>query len=278
LKQEVLLKGGRNISFNIEDFKDFTSYLKQNFLYSAKEVSKTSSGDSLIENEEISLLSLDKVTSILKEKYPLVKPKCDYCIVSNDEHCVCTSLENLSTDGLYINLINGHLPELYFVEFKKWDIYNPDNSYGKTLKSINELLNDIDMEITDLSYLEKIKQTLIESKKKIRSENRLKIILKSFESLFCVLPNLYEIYCVENNVVGDVQDFKSFISKCPIEYIIVYEQVEEDLSEHIERVRMESSCENNLFQLQRYRPHPFNEVRMFGVEEDFINFIKDISA
>lgn len=180
--------------------EDFTKFLKEytensNYYYSIT---------------QILVWPKNKKGEIDKEKDPLIENK--FKMLSLDDICKdCSKFDknNLpsTTDALWYNLTdNGNLI-LYFIEFK-W--HNLDNQKDQKIMEDTFLKLERGTKITpDMKY--KFKKLY---KSYSDEEISFKLRLKPFESLFIVLPSLYEDYCNKKN--KDYVDLHEFIKNCEI--------------------------------------------------------------
>lgn len=129
--------------------------------------------------------------------------------------------EPSTVDALYYRIINDFKIEFFLVEFKRFYFdWNTIGDYCASLKKIrrNVLYADINPDLNSgLNRLKKIKNNL-------GNTIEFSLRLKPFESLFIVLPKLYEEYCSVKNIPFnrriDLYDFfKSDI--CDIYLIVV---------------------------------------------------------
>lgn len=105
--------------------------------------------------------------------------------------------EPATVDALYYRIINDLKVEFFLVEFKSFYFdWNTVGDYCASLKKIsdNVLYEDINPELSfGLNRLRKIKNNL-------GNTIEFSLRLKPFESLFVVLPKLYEEFCSAKNI------------------------------------------------------------------------------
>jgi hypothetical protein len=265
------------MNFQINDFIEFSEWIKTipECYDTAKNISKSNSGIPVLETEDLYLFNLDKFAEKMSKYLPHKREHCPECqLQSEEDDCKCNSLTPTSVDGLYIKIIEGYYPKLYFIEIKSFDIYNLDKTSSGDLsifdKCIDKFKNSSNDEIKDcLKRLSKFK-------KEIKNFFRLNTNLKALESLISIVPNLFLYYCHKNNFNKndiDLNEFLSFLVKCEKEYILVYSNEGTNISQYKAIIKEKVQCENNLFQLQRLRRHPFENIRFFDLEETFISYI-----
>lgn len=242
----------------------------------------TEKGDIFV-NCELKMLSLDNISLKLNEKIPLLKDNCSDC--ERDECKI--GFEHASTDALYVISPSNSL-ELYFIEFKKKDIFDDSLLSRHTEENISILLDkfkNIDLnhlnsgiestfgnsnEIED--HIKYLKKSITE----IRSAHSHLIKLKSLESLFCILPWLYKLYCHRNKIDCDMDGFKTFLSSCKKEYIVVYEDTKKNISNNRhEMYKLNFDCKNENHNIQRMSPYPFDKIRLRNPDQ-FTSFVKAI--
>jgi len=249
-----------------------------------KNISKTGAGINLYNNETIYLFSPDKFSNNKLKNYLSDKRKhCIYCDITDDtQSCKCDNILPKSADGLYVKFVDGYYPELYFIEFKNFNIYEQNITSGGDLSDYDNYQDDVDLFVKP-SY-NNIKNTLKEllknGKKAHRRKFRLEVNLKATETLLCVLPHVYLYYCHKNRILGEntklVNDFSSFLANCKKEYILAYDNQGNNISQYHAIIRDEIKCENNPYYLQRIRSIPFENIHFFGLEEEFVSYIQNL--
>lgn len=181
-----------------------------------------------------------------------------------------------SVDGLHIDFRKDKF-RLFFVECKMLNILGKKEISGIYISRLNKLKKDLSSNYSgeDLKiYKDLIKNSKNAFEEKFISELR----LKSIESLFCILPNMYEQCLIEGKLNnGDVDEFLLFLQKCHLEYIVVHSNYTRNPWSKLPISLRKFECKNNIFQLQRYRLYPFNHIRFYDSGERFLNFIDNIS-
>lgn len=146
------------------------------------------------------------------------------CVMGDDfypKHPKSNINQPSTVDGIYYRVINNHEMELFLIEFKSfyfnWDTMGDYNAsldkilYNLSSANINEEF------VTGINRLNSIKNYL-------GNTIEFSLRLKPFESLFIVLPKIYEEYCDSINIdLNDRLDLYSFFkgSSCTIKLIIV---------------------------------------------------------
>ena len=103
----------------------------------------------------------------------------------------------VSVDGVYYRILSENKIELSLFEFKSFNFkWNSEGDYEASLKKVQDKLKKCGLDNKTrqgLQRLEKIKKTL-------GSTIEFSLRLKPYESLFVVLPKLYDEYCDEKNI------------------------------------------------------------------------------
>ena len=200
------------INGDLKKFSEFLDYYKENYAKPSWEISLPKPEDDDFKNGK---------------QIPLVNS--DYIMLDFDSMCKDANFypkENLeecnrpsTVDGLYYRIIDENKLELFLFEFKNF-YFTWDNKlyYNAALKNIKGLRNCKSSKFQKgVEMLENIEQRLGNS-----IECSLKI--KPYESLFVVLPKIYEEYCEEKDILecDKVDFYKLFKSKlCTIKLCIV---------------------------------------------------------
>ncbi|MCZ3367062.1 MULTISPECIES: hypothetical protein [Methanobacterium] len=279
------MKAGIKITLTLTEFKNFIDSLenKKEFYKSVTEISEIIPGMPFVVNS-VEMLSLDDIVLYLKEEIPKKKEKCHDCLKSG-----CNlNFQYSSADALYVLSPNGTI-ELYFIEFKKMDIMNdkiiPDIEMGldkliENLKKIDEdtiLINKIGEHLGHEIDIDNTKKLLKKSKKAARKSKKNLLYLKALESLYCIIPWSYKLYCQNKGIIPDVTKFKSFLAGCKKEYIIIQESCQKNPAHNRHKqYAIKFSCKENPSGLQRLSPYPFNKVKIRNGTE-FTSFINEIS-
>ena len=174
-------------------FSEFLDFYKQNY-------AKTSS--------EISMPKPDE-TRFYDDDDPELKPLVDSDFIMLDFDSMCDDAnfypkepkedinEPSTVDALYYRIINNLKIEFFLVEFKRFYFdWDTEGDYCASLKKVkrNVFYEDINPELNfGLNRLKKIKNNL-------GNTIEFSLRLKPFESLFIVLPKLYEEYCSVKNI------------------------------------------------------------------------------
>ncbi|WP_296889911.1 hypothetical protein [uncultured Methanobrevibacter sp.] len=129
-----------------------------------------------------------------------------------------------STDGLHIGINNSKL-KLYFIEFKGLPINSID--YKLKLKAINKSLRKgrcaNPQENCPLS--EEVFKSLNNAKSRFEDEINCQLKIKTTESLFFTLPEIYRYYCEKNEISYEenLDDFIAWLLKSKKNFIVVFD-------------------------------------------------------
>ena len=146
-----------------------------------------------------------------RSKNPLI-PDNSYCMLSLDDICNdCTKFKNnntpSTTDALWYNLTDDNKLVLYFIEFKWHDL---DNQKDQKIMQETFLKLDRGTKITP-DMKEKFKKLY---RSYSDEDVSFKLRLKPFESIYIVLPALFEEYCEKEN--KNFNDLHDFLVNCDI--------------------------------------------------------------
>ena len=145
-----------------------------------------------------------------RKRDPLIESS--FKMLSLDDICKdCSKFDRFNlpstTDALWYNLTDDGNLILYFIEFK-W--HNLDNQKNQKIMEDTFLKLERGTKITP-DMKDKFKKLY---KSYSDEDVSFKLRLKPFESLFIVLPSLYEDYCNKKN--QDYVDLHDFLKKCEI--------------------------------------------------------------
>jgi len=232
------------------------------------------------------MISLDDIVRRIKEEIPLIREKCTDCANASCKG----SFHYSSTDAFYVIYPENDI-ELYFIEFKKMDIFDVTKlnayteinldiliGYLETIGDDATLINEIEQCIGDTINIDRTIRLLKKSKKMSRKSFKNGLKLKPLESYHCIMPWIYKLYCHANDINSDLNEFISFLLNCKKEYIIVYEnnRINRSNGRHHD-YEMYFSCRNNPFDLQRLSPYPFDGVKIRNPIQ-FTSFVERISV
>ena len=205
-----------------KEFKDFIRS-HEKFYESITQISKNNSGIPLIEN--------------------------DFKMYSLDEMCWdCELLEEYTpktTDALWFkeNLLDGKIT-LYIIEFKFHNFNNPNAK--DMLKIMNESVKNSDC------ASDKFKNNFTKIKNYYGDEVEFSLILKPIESLYVVIPTLYEQYCIDNDLpIKDIRSFLDNVEKKLIVFISHYDKKRKHNKSKQRVQTMDVSVENNYRRLEK---------------------------
>ena len=205
----------KNMNGDILKFSKFLDFYKETYAKTSSEISKPHPNDDEYEGS--------------RELKPLVKS--DFIMLDFDSMCDDAKFypkrpkkllnEPSTVDALYYRVIDDYKIELFLVEFKSF-YFNWDNMYyfEKTVEILLSNLSSFNIN-DDLTYgLNRLNNI----KKSHGSTIEFSLRLKPYESLFVVLPKLYEEYCEEMSIpLNDQIDLYDFFRSelCDIKLIVV---------------------------------------------------------
>ena len=204
--------------------REFINFIKSHdkFYENITEISKNSSGKSLIDND-FKMYSLDEMCwdcNLLKDNLPK------------------------TTDALfYRESLDGKLT-LYIIEFKFHNFNNPNAK--DMLEIMAKDVNKYDC------VSNKFKRNLRKIKNYYGDEVEFSLILKPIESLSVVIPALYEQYCMDNDL--PIKDIKSFLDNVEKKLIVFVSHYDDKRKHNMSKQRvqtMDVGVENNYRRLER---------------------------
>lgn len=208
--------GDFNMNEDILKFSDFLDFYKQDYRKTSHEISMPKPTDSgwYEEGEELA---------------PLVES--DFLMLDFDSMCDDANFypkrpkkflnEPSTVDALYYRIVAEDKMEFFLVEFKSF--YFDWNSTGDYNSSVDKIFRNLiycninDDLITGINRLNSIKNIF-------GSTIEFSLRLKPYESLFVVLPKIYEEYCgIKNIPFDDRIDLYDFFKSelCDIKLIVV---------------------------------------------------------
>lgn len=210
-----------------------------NFLDTITEISKCGPNDDYIINDS-KLLSMDKI--------------CDH--VHNE---LCGARRNKpkhsSVDAIKY-VISNDIFKTFFIEFKRVDL---DKESAKKIleKLIEEIINDNSNSVYksflgDLNFI----------KNSVGKEISLDLKLKPFESLYSIIPHLYDIY-VRDNDFEDTELMKYFLNDCKHTYIVVSNVY----SKSSNKSNRQQDLKRSFKSIHRLAPKVFEKVELFDEKE-----------
>ena len=209
------------INNNISKFAEFLDYYKENYVKSSREISIPHPDDE------------DNIGN--KELTPLVTS--DYPMLDFDSMCRDANFypkRNLkecnrpsTVDGLYYRILDKNELELYLVEFKTFYFtWNNEKYFNSAMKNIEKLQN-----CKPHNKFQKGIKMLKNIEEKLGNSIEFSLKLKPYESLFVVLPKLYDEYCEEKSIPENkkIDLYKLFKSNlCTIKLIVVGKKYPDD--------------------------------------------------
>lgn len=204
--------------------KEFKNFIRshEKFYKDITEISKNKSGKSLINN--------------------------DFKMYSLDEMCWdCELLEEdtpKTTDALWFKeSLDGELT-LYIIEFKFHNFNNPNTK--DMLKSMAKNVKKYDC-VSD-----EFKNNMNKVKNYYGDEVEFSLILKPIESLFVVIPTLYEQYCIDNDIPQkDIRSFLDNVKKKLIVFVSHYDDKKKHNKSKQRIQTMDVGVENNYRRLEK---------------------------
>ena len=170
-----------------------------------------------------------------RKRQPLIENS--FKMLSLDDICKdCTKFDsnNLpsTTDALWYKLNEDSKLVLYFIEFK-W--HNLDR------KKDQKIMEDTFLKLERGTVITQDMKDKFQKLYKSYSDEDVsfKLRLKPFESLFIVLPSLYEDYCNKNQV--EIINLQNFLKNCEIKvlsFVSTYTQPEEEIGESKKGMRI----------------------------------------
>lgn len=300
------------INFDKMEFKEFIHWFQISYCDSITEISKPNKKADPFVEDDFNLIGLDDIAEKLSTKLVNNRDKCNKdCfryLLDEDKFrgCNCKQLLYSSTDGLYVHFSeDSNFLSFYFIEFKKKDLTEKNIGPGSEKRLIDFLKKDIEMIINNkdrINSVDELKNIL--NFFKSTAEGRpfhldyLKVLtdsstcfstklsqdlkLKGYESLISLMPHMYIEFCKstgKNFSKEDLISFNNFILNCEKNYILVHLQNKKNKSnrypEHKSKRDKVVGCSNNLFQLQRLRDFPYNQIKIFNQPGVFLGYIKN---
>lgn len=126
-----------------------------------------------------------------------------------------------TVDALYYRILDENHLELHLVEFKSFYFnWNKDADYAASLRKIKNRLDTCGFDNQSLKGFKRLENI----KKRFGDTVEFSLKIKPYESLFVVLPKIYEEYCEEKNIpIMDRLDLYDFFKsdECLIKLFIV---------------------------------------------------------
>lgn len=249
------------MSFTDDDFIEILNYCKDlnNFHENAKcsYDNIVNVSDSLIEDSRFWLFNFDNICENIYTK-------------SNGRR------NNLpaSTDGLYF--VIGSENTLYFIEFKDVPLHSTD--YKKELKSIKNSLNKYHCYYQqDFCPINSYALKSLDTIKSYYEDERIcKLKLKTTESLFFILPKLFEHY--KNNHPHFNKTYEEFISwllKSNKRFILVFANDDPNIPN--DHFSFENKLKNNYKHFEKVGRIKTSIIQKKDFEDKFLNKLDFIS-
>ena len=220
---------------------------------------------------------VDEYTSI---KIPADRYKChDDCLNTNRIKCKA-EFNHMSADGLLI-YFNNNRGYINLFEFKKIDIYKPNEISDSKIRKLDNFCNEIKgiirNECSDEQYLS-YKKNIKKIKSEVVKKHKDIVKLKAYESVHCVLPYIYKLYCLDNHMDVDVNSFKEFLINSEINFHLVYNFFGFDhpnKSRNRKNKKKVKIC-NDAYNIQRIRDFTFNNVTIVPGKIEFETVVSEI--
>lgn len=182
-----------NVFNDLIKFSDFLDYFRQDY-------GKPSSVISMPKPDENDLtddILIPLVTSnFIMLDFDSMCKDADFYPKKNKIECNRPS----TVDALYYRFLNVNKLELFLVEFKSFDFnWDKDRDYNASLNKVLRKLNEIELD----DYTQKGIDRLNSIRDSYGNTIEFSLRLKPYESLFVVLPKLYDEYCKKNNISLD---------------------------------------------------------------------------
>lgn len=171
-----------------EDFLKFTNFLdyyRKQYGKPSSEISKPKPNDD--GEQDTKLIPLVKSNYIMLD-FDLMCKDADFYPKKNKEECNRPS----TVDALYYRFLNENEVEFFLVEFKRFNFdWDKDKDYNASLNKVLEKLKEIELD----THTQKGVDRLNSIRDSYGNSIEFSLRLKPYESLFVVLPKLYENYC-----------------------------------------------------------------------------------
>lgn len=202
---------------DILKFSEFLDYYKDKYAKTSSEISMPKPNDTRFYKDESEELKPLVASDFIMLDFDLMCDDANFYPKESEEEIN----EPSTVDALYYRIIDDFKIEFFLVEFKSFYFdWNTIGDYCASLKKIKRNISpyEFNSELEfGLTRLKKIKNNL-------GNTIEFSLRLKPFESLFIVLPKLYEEYCLIKNIPFNEQiDLYDFFKSeaCDIKLIVV---------------------------------------------------------
>ncbi|SFL38102.1 hypothetical protein SAMN02910297_00740 [Methanobrevibacter olleyae] len=182
-----------DIHKDILKFSEFLDFYKEKYTNTSSEISKPKPID--VDYDE------EKLEPLVSSNYIML----DFDAMCDDAKFYPKFPEEefnqpSTVDALYYRIIDENRIQFFLVEFKTFDFgWSSSSDYNSSLDKVLKKL--------DMDNLDDITKTGVKRLNKIRKTYgyniEFSLRLKPYESLFVVLPKIYEEYCDENNILEE---------------------------------------------------------------------------
>lgn len=173
------------VNENILKFSKFLDFFRDDYGKPSWEISMPKPDDEEDKNDE--LIPLVESDYIMLD-FDLMCKDADFYPKKTKEECNRPS----TVDALYYRFLNQNQIELTLVEFKSFDFdWNKDADYNSSLNKVLKKLEEVELD----ERAEKGVERLNSIRDTFGNTIEFSLRLKPYESLFVVLPKLYDEYC-----------------------------------------------------------------------------------
>ena len=226
------------------------------------------------------MISLDDIVSYCtKNKIPFSRRNCDDCV--NIQMCK-SKFHHSSVDGLFTRF-NKDYCHFFLFEFKKYNVHDSEEISGYEIRELNNFYHYIKEYLKQRCPKKKehYKKVLKKTKKKLRNKEKDLLKLKSYETIYSVIPHMFIEYCIKKDIPYDIESIRSFLFNCKFSLYLVYNYRDLNPYPNKSGIRMHQhrsrNCEKDVFNLQRIRDFNFHDVDIIAGPIDFESTYNDIS-
>lgn len=182
-----------NFNEDLLEFSKFLDFYREDYGKPSSEISKPKP-DEFDENTD-ELKPLVKSNYVMLD-FDLMCKDANFYPKRNKDECNRPS----TVDAVYYRFLNENELELSLVEFKSFDFnWDKDRDYNASLDKVLNKLNEMELD----SYTQVGVNRLNSIRDSYGNTIEFSLRLKPYESLFVVLPKLYEEYCNLNKVADE---------------------------------------------------------------------------
>lgn len=182
-----------NVFNDLIKFSDFLDYFREDYGRPSSEISMPKPDENDLTDE----LLIPLVTSdYIMLDFDSMCKDANFYPKKNKRECNRPS----TIDALYYRFLNEDKLELSLVEFKSFDFsWDKDRDYNASLNKVLNKLKEIELD----DYTQKGVDRLNSIRDIYDNTIEFSLRLKPYESLFVVLPKLYDEYCQKKNIPLD---------------------------------------------------------------------------